>query len=384
MKALFVLCAIAAFSPSVGAESEFSGVIESTVSSSLSASDEWSYVLEEFANLRFKARAGERMTVQGAVNAHADSSSLGASSTGGELERLYCGVRGERADFDVGLMRIAFGYGLAFRPTDFIDRPNPLYPDARPEGSLAALVAWFPGSASKVEVFAAERKDSGASARKSPVCGISADWHASRVSLEPLLAVEAPIASGERAVIRSGLSAKLDAGAGFVLDALYTAGPENAQFFEGLEASLGADWSFHDGDWYVAGQYFFNGSGVLGSGDSLADLYGDPLWYDIPTEARTASDGSTEYHYRHYAYLSVLWNADDYTRFSLSCVACLADLSAIPAFLAEHEPFQGMTVSLRARLPLDGRTFGLSRYGELGSENANYRGSLSLCARFRF
>ena len=66
---------------------------------------------------------------------------------------------------------------------------------------------------------------------------------------------------------RPALSVKLEAGAGIVLDALYTLDPSAESRLEGLQASLGADYSLFGGDLYVLGQYLYNGPGALAPGD---------------------------------------------------------------------------------------------------------------------
>ena len=113
-------------------EPVISGTINATVSAAAGAgtSPDFFYGTEDYANLRLKAEVGERGTVHAAVNliAASGANAAAAVATGAvagdnytavlELERLYVRIQGEAADTDLGLMRIAFGFGQAFRPSD--------------------------------------------------------------------------------------------------------------------------------------------------------------------------------------------------------------------------------------------------------------------------
>jgi hypothetical protein len=136
------------------AASSCSGSLDSAMSSRLGypyggMGGDFSFGSEEYANLRLKARAGEHGTVHAAVNFIAaagyfavPSSSFAKAqgyATAIELERLYFRAAGSSLPFDIeaGLMRLAFGYGVAFSPTDFLSLRNPLVSEARPRGRLA-------------------------------------------------------------------------------------------------------------------------------------------------------------------------------------------------------------------------------------------------------
>jgi len=85
------------------------------------------------------------------------------------------------------------------------------------------------------------------------------------------------------------------------------------------------------------------------------------------------------------ALVQAQYSFSDYTRAGLSCLAGLDDLSFSPALSVEHEPFQGMTVTVIARAALDERTLtGSGERGELGPERAGAYASVSATAKLRF
>jgi hypothetical protein len=147
LAAFFVSCSALPRVQALDASS-FSGSLDSAISSRLGypyggMGGDFSFGSEEYANLRLKARAGEHGTVHAAVNFIAaagyfavPSSSFAKAqgyATAIELERLYFRAAGSSLPFDIeaGLMRLAFGYGVAFSPTDFLSLRNPLVSEAR-------------------------------------------------------------------------------------------------------------------------------------------------------------------------------------------------------------------------------------------------------------
>lgn len=382
---------------------DISGTVESVVEAAAGAGGAPGFSLgfEEYANLRLKVAAGERGTVYAAVNlvalsgTPADRALPVTSFVTGEnyaaaleLERLYIRIRGEALDLEAGLLRIPLGYGLAWRPLDFLAPPNPLVPNARPRGVLGAVVSFYPSETARIKAFLAAGADPLETGGDGTILGAAADVHGNRASLLGLYAFQAPSSGHSRGLHRAGVSAKLEAGAGIVLEALYEYDPDNAPGWGGLQAALGLDYSFLEGDLYVLGQYLYNGPGSLAPGDELGDLYAsvDP-WYETDPSERLPAPGMTigEQNRRNYLYASLAYRWGDYTRSTLSCAVSPDDLSFSPDLTLEHEPFQGMSVSLSCRAYLDPRSLsGTGRYGELGPANTGRYASLGLRARLKF
>lgn len=356
---------------------DFSGVLDSTATGFLVGDGggnegDRGYGLEQYANLRLKAPLGERGTVYAAVNllALAGRSAAAAGtgtgtgteseSTGGQrytadlaLERLYYRIDGKSFDTQVGLQRIAFGYTLAWSPTDFLSPANPLLPDARPRGVLGVSLQAYPSDTAKLSAFAVAGEDSTASDGRGATVGASGELHGRRASLQTLYAYQAPSPGVAAGVHRAGVSVKVEAGAGIVLEALYTSEGAEPAGIEGLQASAGADYSVLDGDLYLLGQYLYNGA----RGPNTADRSGD-------------SGG------KNYLYGSLSYRLDDYTTITASCAASLDDPSWSPYVEVSHEPFQGLTLSLSGRLPLGA--------GELGPERTGILAEVAAVAKLRF
>jgi hypothetical protein len=361
--ALSVLCAAPAL---LAAEApDISGTIEGKATVGIDDNGTWNYFLEEFSNLRLKAYVGEMATINIAANLIASSDDGNDFSSDAEIERLYFSLAGDVAGFDAGLMRLPFGFGQGFRPVDVYAMPNPLYPDARSRGVLAAALSLYPAGAIKFRGFLVDGDDA-LDARDSllftsvnrPSAGVSAEMHVSALSAQTLYVYDLPETAGSRSRSRIGASVKFDLLAGFTIDALFTVPEESRDADECVEAAISADWSFDSGKVYLLGQYFYNGDGGIDGPDTDYVFIG-----------------------KHYALGSVNWQYSDYTAISGGVTVALDDRSLVPSVSVSHEPFQGMTVTLSLRSPLDG---GAGSGGEFGPERSASRGSASIGAKLKF
>ncbi len=377
-----VLVLLAAAPPLRAEEPIISGIVNAAANAAAGAGDSSAFLLgtEEYANLRLEADVGDWGTVYTAVNLIASSGTNGAASfaagaeTGEnytaalELERLYARFRGETIDADIGLMRIPFGYGQGFRPTDFLNPPNPMIPDARPRGILGALVSVYPSLDAKLQGFLAGGPDPLKLDGEGSLLGLAAEGHFSRASVQALYAFQA---SGD-GVHRIGLSLKADMEVTLVMDALCSI-EGDALGIDGLEIAFGADYSFIDGKLFTLVQYLYNGPGLLDPDEGLDALLTAP------------SSDIGVYNRKNYLLAQSLYQFSDFTRAGLSCLASLDDLSFSPALTAEHEPAQGLTLGLTARLYLDEKTLlGSGNRGELGSEYTGMYGLLTATAKMKF
>jgi hypothetical protein len=360
---------------------DVSGIVNSKATYSAGARDgpDAAFGLEEYANLRIRANIRDRAVFYGAFNliaaAGTSAAPLLASNPAGlgaagenyaaaiELERLSVRINSDYVDLDAGLMRLAFGFGQVWGPMDFLNPRDPRFPDARPRGVLGAQAAVFPGDAAKVLVFGAAPQDSlstGAGFR----VGLSGEQHWGRMSVQGLYAYETPKDGSSRGIHRAGLSLKVEAGAGLLADALYTYNFDAGTEIEGLAAAAGFDYSFYDGKFYTLAEYLYSGS--------------------ASSSAERAGLANRNYLY---ALLRYSWN--DYANTGLACMVCFDDGSFSPIISAEYELFQGFTLGLTARIPLD-RPPGLTVFGakdgtgELGPHAAGARAVLTLSGRLRF
>jgi len=347
-----------------------SGVFDSSVSLQAGAGDApaFSFGIEEFANIRFQARIRDKAAVYGAVNLlaasgdYAYNAALMAANAGGspfgvtsyiagdnyiagiELERLYFRLNGEYVDFEGGLMRLPFGYGQVWGPSDFLNPKNPLKPDARLRGILGASASWYPVDELKLLAFYASPRSALSREGKGTLAGLSLDNHWEKASVQALYSFQTPDDGSLYGIHRGGLSLKVDIEASFTLEALYTYNHEAGTEIDGLSLSAGVDYSFLDGNLIVLAEYLYNGET-----SSTALKYGGG------------------FSNRHYLYTGLTWRLNDLTSITAALISCFDDVSFTPLVTFSHELFQGAALTVTAQIPMDCDLFsGDGNRGELG------------------
>jgi len=407
-----------------------SGILDSTVSFNAGAGEmpEFSLGLEEFANIRFQSRIRDKAVVYGAVNLiaiagdYAANAALAAGMPSGEsitfinnnevssiyilnggyyqkqgyvppginpsafaagenyiagieLERLYFRLHGEHTDFDGGLMRLPFGYGQVWGPSDFLNPRNPLKPDARARAILGAALTLYPADELKLLAFYSAPRDPFSREAKGSFAGLSLDQHWEKASIQALYSFETPAEGSEFGVHRAGLSLKADLEIGIVMDALFTYNHEKMKDLEfysdkddersildGLSFSIGADYSFFDGNLLVIAEYLFNG------GTSSTALYHGGSFTN-----------------NHYLYAGFTYRFNDFTNMNAAVICGFDDVSFTPVVSLTHELFQGAALTITAQIPLDRDLFhNDGNSGELGPLNARSYFSCSARIRLRF
>jgi len=371
MKRIFLICVLALFAISgLSAQMTVSGILDSSVSMQAGAGDapNFSVGFEEFANIRFQSKIRDRAAVYGAVNFlaasgdYAANAKLAAEAYGGssisptayiggenyiagfELERLYFRLNGESAGFDGGLMRLPFGYGQVWGPSDFLNPKNPLKPDARPRAILGTALFLYPAENFKLLAFYAAPNDAFSREGKGSRVGLSLDKHWDAVSVQPLYSFETPNNGSEYGIHRAGLSVKVDIKVGLFLDALYTYNQEAGTEIDGLSFSIGADYSFFEGNLLALAEYLYNGE-----------------------TSSTALKHGGSFSNNHYLYTSLTWRFNDFTNISAALISGFDDVSFTPIISLNHDLFQGATLTITAQIPMDRDLFsGDGNRGELG------------------
>jgi hypothetical protein len=354
--AALVASVLLAAAPAVYAAPVFSGVLDSTFTGNAwdDVREKPFFTLEEYLNLRMQAKIGGSAAFYGAFNiialAGAGAAAAAAApaqagfiagdnfSSAIELERLYLRFSGERAGLDLGLFRQAFGYGLIWAPTDFLNPRNPLVPDARPRAVLAAAVSVFPGDTGKVLGFAAAPKNAVNPSWDGALAGISAETHGDRMSIQALYAWEAPrddaVFDYGSGLHRTGLSLKADVEAGLFADVLYRLNPRDLYGLDGLAASCGADYSFAPREPKAFFQSLVLTASYLYSGAA----------------SETAAGTGGVYRQRHYLYAGVTYNATNYTALSAAVLAAPEDASFAPIVSFQQSIAQGLDLTLNAQI----------------------------------
>ena len=380
MKRFFLLLVIIIFISVLNLEAQlnFSGLLDSTVSFNAGAGDmpAFSYGIEEFANIRMQARIRDSARFDGAFNfiaAAGDYASPEARALAGmgftgnvnyvagiELERIHFRLNFDAVDLDGGLMRMPFGYGQVWKPSDFLNPPNPLKPDARPRAVLGAVLTWYPLDELKLLGFGAAPRDPFSQSGGGGLMGLSMDRHWEKASFQTLYSFESPQGGSMQGIHRIGMSLKADLEVGLVMEALYTYNHEAKTGLDGLSFSAGVDYSFFGGDLITLAEYLYNGassSTALGYGGGFSN--------------------------EHYLYTGFTWRFNDFTNAGLALIACFDDVSFTPIITASHELFQGATLSFTAQIPLDRDLFsGDGNRGELGPRYSYFNSTLKLRLRF--
>ncbi|GHU22822.1 hypothetical protein FACS1894172_07980 [Spirochaetia bacterium] len=353
---------------------DFSGTLDSRLlgSAGAGAAPDFSMGFETWANLRFQTKLRDYASIYGAVNLIAATGNIAAAAVSTstayvsgenyaaalELERLYFRIRGEALQLDTGLLRIPLGYSLVWGPTDFLNPRSPLLPDARPRGVLGASFSAYPTDTLKFLAFAAAPKDPLIS--DGFIAGVGAEKHWDKASLQGFYAYESPEDPYTWGRHRIGFSLKADIELGFVADALYTYDYEAKTTIDGLAAAVGFDYSFFKGDLSLLAEYLYSGEN-----SSIAESMG--------------------LQHRHYIAMTAVYSINDYTRLNLTAMASLEDVSFLPIFGVEYEPFQGMTLNLSCQVPLDRDLFtGRGNHGELGPVKTGSHALITLKTRLKF
>ncbi|MCX7788170.1 MAG: hypothetical protein N2442_10795, partial [Spirochaetes bacterium] len=388
---------------------QFSIVMESTAQGAwvpgYGGDEKGTFGFEQYGNLRLEAplnRWGEVYVAGNVLAASGSSLERGATTSTGqgygsivELERLYYRLETESSDWETGLLRIPFGFGQAFRPTDFLNPPNPLNPDARPRGVLGTVYTLYPTDSIIFRVYASLGKDPKQTDVAGASAGISGELHVPSSSIQGMYVFQAPEAGEQRPNHRMGLSFKWDGDVALTLDALYTLWGDSLatnQWYDrswhpalGLQAAAGLDASL--GSFIFLLQYFYNGGGPLNPKDSLAKLYEPSMgdWKSLPPNQRIVRSDVPigDWNRRNYLHSSLLYKVDDYTRFTLSSTMNLDDGSFVPAISFEHEPFQGFSLQGTLRVFLDSHVWGLGPAGELGPLHTGKRADCTVKGRIR-
>ena len=364
---LIFLAAGVVFSQSI------SGVFDSTVNYVNGAEGSPSHLwgIEEFVNLRLRINTSDNTTFFASFNfiaasgtfAPAVAASSGASIYGEnyiaamELERLYFRINGEHVDTEAGLLRMNFGYGQVWGSSDFLNPRNPMAYNARPRGVLGANFTWYPDFTLRMMGFISGPRNPFEFDGSGFIPGFLLEKHWDTLSMQGIYALETPGQNNRLGLHRFGLSVKADFELGFVVDALYTLNPDNAQGIDGLSFGAGFDYSFLDGDLIIMAEYLYNGSAsvtALGYGGNFVN--------------------------NHFIFTSATYRFNDFFTGTLSTILCLDDPSFQPIIRLDYELFQGFMLNFSLQVPMD---LG-SNKGELGPSGTGARAIVNAGARLRF
>ncbi|AEJ20350.1 hypothetical protein [Gracilinema caldarium] len=405
---------------SVASDWQWSGMSESLVRSS------WGYGynetsnnlfgIEQYANLRMKAPVGDRGIFISSVNLYIQSGSsneVNENNTDSfysstiDVDRLYYQIKGDSFATDMGILRLSFGFGQLFRPTDFLIHPNPRNPDARPRGILGLVCNWYPMDTLKMSFFGTGPYDTTETNGRTSLAGIVSEHHGNHWSVQGLYAIQAgrPAMKVGSVTLRDatneplhrfGSSIKYDGPVSIVFDALYTLDmhwlhtqtyyTRDWIWYRGLEAAIGLDFSINDGMFIITSQYWYNGGSALVSQDSIDMLYTKD-WINTVPEQRSFNVNLPlgDLNRMHYFIVNGIYKIDDYTMLGSNALIALEDGSFLCSFNIDHTLFQGTTVSLVNKIPVDmTMLYPSGWYGELGPAHVGYWVEMTLKLVMRF
>jgi len=364
-----------------------SGLLDSTVSLRAGAGDApaFSYGFEEYANIRMQARIRDMavffcdVNFIAAAGDHAfTAEQMAAASPAGinptpyiagtnyiagiELERLYFRINANTVRLETGLLRLPFGYGQIWGPTDFLNPRNPLVPDARPRAVLGAGLSWYPTDTLKLVGFGAAPRDPFSQEGAGGHAGLMMEQQWDRIDFQAMYSYESPRPGSNRGIHRAGVSLKADVEIGLVIDALYTYNREAETGLDGLSFSAGFDYSLFSGNLIILAEYLYNGAA-----------------------SSTSRTGGGNFSNGHYLYTGFTWRFSDFTNAGLALISGFDDVSFTPIISLNHELFQGATLTVSAQIPLDRDLFsGNGSRGELGPQTTGTYFNSSVKLRLRF
>ena len=372
MKRVSFFCILLLLTAGMIFPQSISGVFDSTVNYVNGADDNPPHMwgIEEFVNLRLRINTGDNTAFFASFNFIAASGTfaLNAVSSGTaiygenyvaamELERLYFRINGEHVDTEAGLLRMNFGYGQVWGSSDFLNPRNPMAYNARPRGVLGANLTWYPEDTLRMMGFIAAPRDPFEFDGRGFTPGFLLEKHWDTMSMQGIYALETPGSGTRLGLHRFGLSVKADFEMSFIVDALYTLNPDDAQGLDGLSFGAGFDYSFLDGDLIVMTEYLYNGSASV-----------------------TARGFGGNFVNNHFLFSSAVYRFNDFFTGTLSAILCLDDLSFQPIIRLDYELFQGFMLNASLQIPM---ALGNSN-GELGPTGTGSRAIINAGARLRF
>ncbi len=254
------------------------------------------------------------------------------------IDRLYMKFPVYMVDLTLGKQRIAWGTGLLYRPTDNLNKPNPLSLSGRKEGVNALLAKAYIGDLSAVEFVVAPADTYREIDGETNLGNLKYSKFAGRYTTN-FLKSDVGLSyqyNGEDKDHIFGLDMKGDIKLGYHLETTFT---YNQDSFESeniekvFQSVVGLDYSFA-GKWIVLGEYFYNGRGFA---EKTALPVSDFLLLD-------------EFKYRHYLYSQVTYQHDVFLNGNLLLILNLVDKSLIVSPNVGYKLFQNTNLQLSSQI----------------------------------
>lgn len=281
------------------------------------------------------------------------------------IDRLYMKFPISKLDLTIGKQRIAWGSAIIFRPTDRLNKPNPLSLSGRKEGVNAILAKMFIRDLSSVEFILAPSDTFKYINNKVNLDRLRYSRFAVRFMTNFL---KSDLASsyfydGETKNLIIGIDLKGDIKIGYHIESVlnYNRSFKFENIFEQIQSVIGLDYSF-SGKWVVLGEYLYNGNGLKKK-------------IELPVSDFLLLD---EFKYRHYLYSQLLYQHDIFFGINLFTIWNIIDKSLIVSPGIRYNIFQN------ADLQVSNQMFFGDEYDEYGPKHlgANQVYCLKLTVKF--
>ena len=263
------------------------------------------------------------------------------------IDRLYMKFPVSKLDLTIGKQRIAWGSAIIFRPTDRLNKPNPLSLSGRKEGVNSVLAKIFIGDLSSVEFIMAPADTFERINNEINLDRLRYSRFAIRFMTNFLKSdlANSYFYDGEAKNLMIGIDLKGDIKLGYHFESVlnYNKSFKLENLFEQIQSVFGLDYSF-GGKWIILGEYLYNGSGLKRK-------------IELPKSNFSLLD---EFKYRHYLYSQVLYQHDIFFGINLFAIWNIVDKSLIISPGIRYNIFQN------ADLQVYNQTFFGDKYDEYG------------------
>lgn len=274
------------------------------------------------------------------------------------IDRLYMKFPINKLDLTIGKQRVAWGSAIIFRPTDKLNKPNPLSLSGRKEGVNAILAKIFIGDLSSIEFILAPADtfkyiDNDVNLERLRYSRIAMRFMTNFLKSD---LANSYFYDGETENLMIGIDLKGDIKLGYHLEAILNCNKflEIQNIQEQIQSVFGLDYSF-GGKWIILGEYLYNGKGLKKK-------------IELPVSNFSLLD---EFKYRHYLYSQVLYQYDIFFGINLFTIWNIIDKSLIISPGIRYNIFQNADLQVYNQM-FFGNEFDEYGPGHLGVSQVYY------------
>lgn len=249
------------------------------------------------------------------------------------IDRLYMKFPVSKLDLTIGKQRIAWGSAIIFRPTDRLNKPNPLSLSGRKEGVNAVLAKMFIGDLSYIEFILAPADTFRYINNEVNLERLRYSKFAMRFMTNLLKSdlANSYFYDGENKNLMIGIDLKGDIKLGYHIESVlnYNKSFKLKNISKQIQSVFGLDYSF-GGKWIILGEYIYNGNGLKRK-------------IELPKSNFSLLD---EFKYKHYLYSKVLYQHDIFFGINLFAIWNIIDKSLIISPGIRYNIFQNADIQV--------------------------------------